>query len=172
MKDKDLNLQPSSKDCFVCGVENRFGLHLQFYEDGAGKVIADYVIPEHYQGYPGIAHGGILATMLDELMGRALMSGDPNHFSVTAKITVRYRRPVPIAQPIKLVGTLMQRKGRVSISRGELRLADGSLAVEAQATLVDLPESEVEQENLETLGWKVHPQRTSKAGGGDGDGSV
>ncbi len=172
MTDGDLNPQPSSKHCFVCGVENRFGLQMHFCEDREGKVYAEYVVPEHFQGYPGTVHGGILSTMLDELMGRALMSGDPNHFSVTAKITVRYRKPVPIGQPIKLVGMLVQRRGRVSVSRGEVSLPDGSIAVEAEATMVDLPRTEVEQARLESLGWKVYPDRTREMRAGAGNESA
>jgi acyl-coenzyme A thioesterase PaaI-like protein len=169
MTNGDLNPQPISKHCFVCGIENRFGLQMRFYEYGEGKVYADYAVPEQYQGYPGHVHGGILATMLDELMGRALMSGDPNHFSVTAKIAVRFRKPVPIDQPIKLMGMVLQRRGRISLSRAEIRLPDGSVAVEAEATLVDLPRTEVEEAQLESLGWKVYPDSTRdiKAGVGD-----
>ena len=169
MSDDNLNPQPNSKHCFVCGVENRFGLQLHFYEDGEGKVFADYAVPEQYQGYPGTVHGGILATMLDELMGRALMSGDPNHFSVTAKISIRYRKPVPIKQPLRLVGELLQRRGRISLSRAEVRLPDGSIAVEAEATLIDLASTEVGQPQLERLGWKVYPERTRELREGAGN---
>ena len=56
--------QPNSKHCFVCGVENDNGLKMTFYTVGDGIVEAEYVVPERFQGYPGVVHGGIIASML------------------------------------------------------------------------------------------------------------
>jgi hypothetical protein len=68
--------QPNSRHCFVCGLENEYGLGLRFYEIGPDEVTATVSIPEQYQGYPGVVHGGITAAMLDEVLGRAAMVGD------------------------------------------------------------------------------------------------
>ena len=106
--------QPNSLNCFVCGVENPVGLHLTFYEQPDGEVTCDVTLPERYQGYPGIVHGGIVASMLDEIAGRAAMQGNPERFMMTAKLQVRYRKPVPIGQPLRLVGWLSRRRGRLT----------------------------------------------------------
>lgn len=103
--------QPNSRHCFVCGIENPVGLHLKFYETKAGEVTAEITVPEQYQGYPGVVHGGIVASMLDEITGRAAMEGDAWRFMVTAKLDLRYRSPVPIAQTLILVGRLVNRRG-------------------------------------------------------------
>ena len=97
--------QATSRNCFVCGRENPVGLHIRFYEDLANaRVVVPLMIPETYQGYPGIAHGGILATVLDELSGRALMMGaEDDVFWVTAKLEVRYRKPTPTERDRKSV---------------------------------------------------------------------
>ena len=89
--------QPTSRMCFVCGRENPVGLHIQFYEDPvAQQIVVPLIIPERYQGYPGIAHGGILATILDEASGRAVMMAfEDDPFWVTAKLEIRYRKPTP-----------------------------------------------------------------------------
>ena len=79
-QDKIKIKQPNSRYCFVCGRENPYGLKMSFYEVEPGHALAEYTVPEHYQGYPGIVHGGIVATMLDETLGRAAMVGDQNHF--------------------------------------------------------------------------------------------
>lgn len=151
------NKQPNSRHCFVCGVENPHGLHLQFYDDGEGQVLAEYTVEERFQGYPGTVHGGIIASMLDEVVGRTLMAGDPNHFFVSAKLTVRYRKSVPIGQPLRLTGKLVRDRGRSAVAKAELRLPDGSIGAEAEAILVDAPFQLTEDIDLETLGWKVYP---------------
>lgn len=149
--------QPNSRHCFGCGIENVHGLQLAFYETAANQVEAEYQIPERFQGYPGIAHGGIVAAMLDEIIGRSTMVVDASRFMVTASLKVRYRKPVPISEPVRLVGRLSRMRGRVAKAEGELRLADGTLAAEAEATLVEMPESSHTVEQLEALGWRVWP---------------
>jgi acyl-coenzyme A thioesterase PaaI-like protein len=151
------NKQPNSKDCFVCGMENPHGLHLQFYDDGEGKVSVEYTVGERFQGYPGTVHGGIIASMLDEVVGRTLMAGDPNHFFVSAKLTVRYRNAVPIGKPLKLSGWLIKDRGRTALAKADLRLPDGSIGAEAEAILVDAPFQVGGEMDLDTLGWKVYP---------------
>ena len=62
--------------CFVCGVQNPVGLLQTFYEDHESdpkQVCAEVMIPDRFQGYPGVAHGGVLAAILDELAGRAVL---------------------------------------------------------------------------------------------------
>jgi hypothetical protein len=58
-EDPKHTLQPNSRHCFVCGLENQFGLKLRFYETGPGEVTAEYTVPDQFQGYPGLVHGGI-----------------------------------------------------------------------------------------------------------------
>ena len=152
-----LRKQPSSKYCFVCGVENRVGLKLSFFARNETEVEAEYVIDDQYQGYPGIAHGGILATIMDELAGRSAMIGEEQPFRVTAKLEARYRKPVPTNQPLKLKGRLVEKRGRIAVTRAEIWLPDGSLGAEAEVTLVDWPRELPTEEELEELGWKVYP---------------
>jgi len=149
--------QPNSRNCFVCGLENPVGLRLAFYAVAPDEVVSEIVLPAHYQGYPGVVHGGIVASMLDEIVGRAAMGGEETRFMMTARLQIRYRKPVPIEQPLRLMGKLVQRRGKVSEARGELWLPDGSLGAEADALLVDLPEMPGEPVDWESLGWKVYP---------------
>ena len=57
-----------------------------------------------FQGYPGVVHGGIIASMMDEVMGRVFMGGAIDRFMVTAELKIRYRKPVPILQKFNLEG--------------------------------------------------------------------
>lgn len=149
--------QPNSRRCFICGVENPVGLHLKFYETEAGEVVTEITVPEQYQGYPGIVHGGIVASMLDEVTGRAAMGSDIWRFMMTAKLELRYRAPVPIGQPLVLVGRLVNRRGRLASAHGEVRLSDGKVCAEANALLADIPGMPVGSEEVDGLGWRVYP---------------
>ena len=150
--------QPNSSHCFACGLENSFGLQIHFYDNGVDEVVANYVVPDQYQGYPGIVHGGITATILDELVGRAVMADDLNQFMVSAKLTVRYRKPIPIGEPLSMVGKVLRRRGRIAVSRAEIRLPDGTIGAEAEATLVHLTEFDAQADDFERLGWRVYPE--------------
>jgi acyl-coenzyme A thioesterase PaaI-like protein len=148
--------QPNSRHCFVCGVANPYGLQLRFYESSPGEVTAEYTVPEHYQGYPGVVHGGIVAAMLDEVCGRVHMGGDPPRFMYTARLEIRYRHNVPVGQPLRLVGRVARSRARAATATGEIFDAEGNLLAEAEALLVDVPPETVNSVDLEALGWKVY----------------
>lgn len=148
--------QPNSRHCFVCGVSNPVGLNLRFYESGPGEVTAEYTAPHHFQGYPGVVHGGIVAAMLDEIAGRAHMGGDPPRFMYTARLDIRYRKNVPVGKPLRLVGRAGKNRERTATANSQIYGADGSLLAEAQALLVDVPEEMLAPADLEALGWQVY----------------
>lgn len=154
--------QANSLHCFVCGLGNPLGLHLSFYESLPGQVTAEYTVPEDYQGYPGVVHGGIVAAMLDEVSGRALMGDDPPRFMFTARLDIHYRRNVPVGIPLRLVGRAGKTKGRTATATGEIYGPDGALLAQSEALLVDVPAEFVDNTNLEALGWKVYPDGESQ----------
>ncbi|MEJ2011398.1 MAG: PaaI family thioesterase [Anaerolineales bacterium] len=157
IKDQEhLRKQPNSRTCFVCGLENPVGLKLTFMETGEREVISRTSIPHQYEGYPGVVHGGITAAMLDEVVGRTAMIGNHNQFWVTARLEIRYRKPVPSETELLLRGRLVKSRGRVTVAHGELRLPDGSVAAEAEALLSDYEIGEIDPGQLEALGWKVY----------------
>jgi acyl-coenzyme A thioesterase PaaI-like protein len=149
--------QPTSRMCFVCGRENPVGLHIQFYEDHeAQQIVVPIVIPECYQGYPGIAHGGILATILDEASGRAVMMAfEDDPFWVTAKLEVRYRKPTPTETPLTVVGWVVEQRRRSAEVAGEIRLPDGTVTVEASAIIVCPPADTLKDWEQEQQFWRV-----------------
>ncbi len=151
---------PNSRHCFVCGKENEHGLRLEFYETEPGEVTVDYVVPDHFQGYPGIVHGGIVASLVDEVLGRVHMGSDPSkpRFMFTAKMSVNYRKNVPTGKPIKIVGRAVQSKRRTATSVAEVYGPDGELLAEAEAILVDVPSEIIAELDMEALGWKVYEE--------------
>src|SRR4051794_3675585 len=148
--------QPNSAMCFVCGLENPAGLRLVFYETSPNEVVATYTPPEQFQGFPGVLHGGIVASLLDEAGGRAVMIGDHSRFMMTAKLEIRYRQPTPLGQPLTVVGKLLKMRGRLAAAHAEIRLSDGSVTAEAEVTLADLPDDYRLGGDLEALGWRVY----------------
>src|SRR3990172_2259587 len=100
--------QPNSRMCFICGMQNPVGLKMALYNDLDNRqVVSTVTVPEHFQGYPGVVHGGIIASMLDEVAGRALLvDGSDENLMVTLKIEVKYRQPTPTLTPLTIVGRI------------------------------------------------------------------
>lgn len=151
------NKLPNSKNCFACGLENPVGLKLEFFADGKGGVFGDYSIPRHFEGYPGVAHGGIVTTILDEILSRAFLIEDHNRLMYTAKITARFRRHVPVDRPLHLTGQALKDRGRTGEAAAQIRNSDGDVLAEAEALLVSLSPEELEPARLAALGWRVYP---------------
>jgi uncharacterized protein (TIGR00369 family) len=104
------------KGCFVCGRENINGLQAKFVYDGE-QAFTELIAGEQFEGYKGIYHGGILATLLDEVMIKAVLARGV--FAVTAEMTVRYKRPVKTGEKIRFVGRVVSHKGRLYHTEGE-----------------------------------------------------
>ena len=153
--------QPNSRMCFICGLENPVGLHLHIYETEPGVVETTYVAPDHFQGYPGVLHGGIVASLLDEISGRTLMGSDPLNprFMFTAKLEVKYRKNVPIGKPLKIIGKAGKTKSRSAEAwAGIYELESGELLAEGTALLLNVPLDQIDSSQLGELGWKVYPE--------------
>lgn len=151
--------QPNSLHCFVCGIQNPYGLKLNFYQTAPGEVTVYHTLDASYQGYPGVVHGGIVASMLDEVAGRCLMGTDPeqSRFMYTARLDIQYRKPVPVGKEIKIIGRAGRRKTRSATAIATVFGPEGELLAEANAILVDIPETVMADYDPERLGWKVYP---------------
>lgn len=147
--------------CFICGLENPIGLHLHIYEVEQGVVESTYFAPDHFQGYPGVLHGGIVAAILDEISGRAHMGSDPNHprFMFTAKLEVKYRQNVPIGRQLKIVGKAGKTKSKSAEAWAGIYDAEtNELLAEGNTLLINVPKEQFDTARLSDLGWKVYPE--------------
>lgn len=97
--------------CFACGERNPVGMHLAFENLGENGVRAETTLAQQFQGWRGIAHGGIAIALLDEAMAHA--AGYAGHRGVTASMTVRFRKPVPIGEPLVVQGRVAWQRGKV-----------------------------------------------------------
>jgi acyl-coenzyme A thioesterase PaaI-like protein len=93
---------------------------------------SELVIGENYQGFDGLAHGGIIATALDEIMARLLV--DLGYNALTAKLEVRFLQPIPVGEKILLRAKLLRHKGRLLETAAWGCLPDGTVAAEAKAS--------------------------------------
>jgi acyl-coenzyme A thioesterase PaaI-like protein len=151
--------QPNSRHCFVCGLENPVGLQLKIYQVEPGVIETTFTAPEHFQGYPGVLHGGIVATILDEISGRAHMGEDLDapRFLFTGKLEVIYRKNVPIGKPLRIVGKAGKQRGRAAEGWAGVYDEAGVLLAEANTLLFDIPQDQWGENNLAELGWRVYP---------------
>lgn len=119
--------------CFACGKCNPIGLKLEFHEDGDGTSARFTPKPEH-QGYEGIAHGGIVSTLLDEAMARLVY--DKGYLALTAELKVRFRKPALIGVEHVVTGWIDKVSHRMLDCHAELRDSQGSLIAEAVGKMV------------------------------------
>ncbi|MBN2248528.1 MAG: PaaI family thioesterase [Coriobacteriia bacterium] len=141
--------QNISRMCMVCGTENTAGLHARFYELDNGELAGVFTPREEHQGYPDRLHGGIASTILDETMGRAINLTDPDAWGVTIELAVRYRKPVPLGSEVVAHGRITKDGGRMFEGSGEIRLEDGSVAVEATGRYLRLPIEKIAEGDFE-----------------------
>jgi len=145
--------QVNSRMCFVCGLENPIGLRLLFDEDEE-RVWAEFIPRQEHQGWPGVLHGGLVCTLLDEVMARAFFFQE-ERWMVTAKMEVRYFKPVPLEQPLTLMGGITKMRSRMIEAWGEIRLSDGSLAAKSKGVYVKAAPEMIEALKGEAKYWRV-----------------
>ena len=148
---------PNASHCFACGMENDFSLRLSFYIDESDRVVSETVIPADFQGYPGVVHGGIVATMLDETAARSVMVSDPNRHMFTGKLTTRYRKPVPVGQTLRLVGEMVRDRGKMAECRAWLYGPEEQLLAEAEAVMLAIPGEVLAETDFDGYRWQVYP---------------
>jgi uncharacterized protein (TIGR00369 family) len=150
--------QANSRSCFVCGRENDISLKMSWYEDHeARQVRATVTVPDHFNGYPGVVHGGIVAAILDETSGRAVMlEGGRDALMVSLKLEVIFRHPTPTDTPLTATGwVIKQSRSRAQVA-AELRLPDGTLAAECKAVVVRPPRMILDKWETEKPFWRVY----------------
>ena len=116
-------------NCFACGGTNPIGMGLHI-AIGDGTARAEWTVGQHFVGWSDKAHGGIIATLLDEVMAWAPSSFDS--WAVTAEMTVRYRSPASPGELLVAEGRVVERRRRIYEVAGEVRSADGRLVAEGR----------------------------------------
>ena len=140
---KVLSKQNNSHMCMICGMENVYGVKGQFYNMEDGSVGALFTFREEHQSYPGRVHGGMLATMVDELAGRVLWTDRPDLIAVTMDIKVNYRKPVPYGTPLKGRGVYTKKLSRAYSAKCHIMDIDGNILADGEAKYIILPAEQI-----------------------------
>jgi uncharacterized protein (TIGR00369 family) len=149
--------QPNSRNCFVCGKQNPASLKMEWWSHPEERFIQGTVtVPEQYNGYPGVVHGGVVAAILDETAGRAIILDGDDQLMVTLRLEVVYRKPTPTDTPLTAIGRVVRRSPSRASVVGELRLPDGTVTATCTATVVKPPAEISDGWEEERQYWKVY----------------
>ena len=135
-KPATINLAPNpANHCFGCGGANEAGMKLTFVQDNEKRrIVGRFVLGERYQGGGGMGHGGIIATLLDEAMGKVCRFREAR--AVTAQLTVDYLKPIDVEQEIVVEAFEEQQSGRNLFMVGEIRNLAGDVLARGKARFV------------------------------------
>lgn len=131
-------LKPNPENnCFGCGGANARGMQLTFEQDDAAKRMRGmFRLGAEFEGGNGFVHGGIIATLLDEVMAK--VSRFQRDYAVTAELTVEYVKPVPVGDDLIVEGWEVERNGRNLIRQGEIRDASGAVLARGKGRFVEV----------------------------------
>ena len=121
--------------CFACGPDNPDGMHLKFaYNKKRKTFVCRFRLDDRYTGPPGHCHGGIIATILDEAMGK--MNKLRQVIALTSRITVEYLRPVPLNKPLRVESRELSVRGRKHMNTGEILDQKGEVLARGRALFI------------------------------------
>jgi uncharacterized protein (TIGR00369 family) len=122
--------------CFGCGQANPVGLHLDFFLAEDHSVVGFPAIPDTYEGPAGYLHGGIIATLLDETMSKAVRAR--GFIAMTRHMEVDYLLPVPSGKPLRLEGRVTHNEGRKHWTEAKILNADGKLLAQGKGLFIEV----------------------------------
>jgi uncharacterized protein (TIGR00369 family) len=133
-----LALPPNPENkCFGCGGANDGGMKLAFTQDNVNRrIVGKFVLGPRYQGGGGMGHGGIIATLLDEAMGKVCRFREAR--AVTAEMNIQYLKPMRVDEEITVEAFETGNKGRNIFQSGEIRNAAGDVLARGTARFVVL----------------------------------
>lgn len=137
-------------NCFVCGPDNPIGMHLHFKADperGPTAVFAQAILRPEFQGWKGVGHGGAVTALLDDAMAYA--AGAAGHRGMTASLTTRFRKPVPLGEPVIVRGHVVSERRHIIFVEATIESADGTLLVEGDGKFVSRGAVSAVQDRLE-----------------------
>jgi uncharacterized protein (TIGR00369 family) len=148
--------QPNSKMCLVCGLKNPFGLHTSFFELDNNELLAVFKPRGEHQSYPGRLHGGIISTILDETIGRAIMiQSEGDIWGVTVDLQIRFKKPVPLDEELRVIGRITKDSNRFFEGTGELLLQDGTVAATGHGKYLKVPLEKIADFDVDHQEWQV-----------------
>lgn len=131
-------------NCFGCGADNPWGLHLIFFAEPDGSVHSHWTPQVNHQGYDGMVHGGIISTVFDEVMAWAATNA--GIWAVTGRLTTTYRKPVEIGVATIARAEITNVTSRTAEVKAAIRReSDGLLLAEATALFIRVSKQQSEE---------------------------
>jgi len=155
MKYKVVRKQFNSKNCLVCGMQNKLGLKASFYELENDELIAIFKPLQEHQSYPGRLHGGIAGAILDETIGRAINVKNDNVWGVTVELNLKYRKPIPLDEELRVVGRITKDTSRLFEGTGEIFLKNGDIAASAYGKYMKIPIDKIADFDEQAEAWNT-----------------
>lgn len=153
---KIIGKQHNSKLCFVCGLKNKFGIQAHFYVTESQDLVALFTPSEEHQSYPGRLHGGIASAVLDETIGRAILNKyEEEVWGVTIDLNVKFKKPIPLNEELKVVGRITNENSRMFEGTGEIVLKNGDVAVTASGKYLKVPLEKITDFDKEENEWRI-----------------
>lgn len=138
MKLKVVQKQNNSDMCVVCGTKNSLSLGAKFYAVEGDMMVGVVTGRDEHQSYPDRMHGGMISALLDEVVGRAINCVEPDAFGVTSDMAVKFKKPVPLNEEIKIVGKLTKNTRLVFQAEGFVEDKAGNILATAKATYIKM----------------------------------
>ena len=130
-------LRLQKNNCFACGKNNSQGMHLKFtYDEERDSFVCRFRLGKRYTGPPGHAHGGIIATILDEAMGK--VNKLHNLIALTSTMEATYVKPVPLFKPLIVEGWEVRVHGREHYRAAEIRNREGEVLASSTAKFIEV----------------------------------
>lgn len=155
MKHKVIKKQHNSKTCIVCGLKNDGGLKASFYELDNGELVSVFTPLVKHQSYPGRLHGGVTGAILDETIGRAIMIKNDSIWGVTVELNVKYKKPIPLDQELRVVGRITKDSSRLFEGTGEIILQNGEVAATAWGKYMKMPIEKIAESFHDHEEWQM-----------------
>lgn len=153
---KIVGKQHNSKLCFVCGLKNKFGIQAHFYVTESQELVALFTPSEEHQSYPGRLHGGIASAILDETIGRAILNKYVEEiWGVTIDLNVKFKKPIPLNEELKVIGRVTEENSRMFEGTGEIVLKNGDIAVTAWGKYLKVPLEKITDFDKEENEWRI-----------------
>ncbi len=153
MKLKVLKKQNNSDMCIVCGLKSDASLKSKFYELENDIMVGITTPLDIHQSYPNRMHGGMISSLLDETLGRAAQIGHPDLWAVTGELSVRFKKPVPLNEPVKCVAKITRDFSRGYIAEGFVENENGDILATAKGTYVKAPIEKISENFLDENTW-------------------
>lgn len=152
MIDTVIKKQLNAHHCYVCGTKDDDGLHVSFYELKSERLLGVYHPKSAHGGYPGVLHGGVTASLLDEVMARSFQIKHEDPWGMTANLNIRYLKKIPMIETLYAVGWVVEDKSKMFYAKGYL--TDGkTVFATSEASYMKV----YVKERLHEVGWSFVP---------------